>query len=77
MVAFGEHGDTVDVGVAERAGEGVGVKTDADVRDIGAGVEIEVMVRRGNSSQRTPSAEAMSYSAPSHLTTAPMALGPR
>jgi hypothetical protein len=42
MVAFGEHGDAVDVGVAERTGEGVGVETDTHVRDIGAGVEIEV-----------------------------------
>ena len=42
MVAFGEHGDAVDVGVPERTGEGVGVETDAYVRDIGAGVKIEV-----------------------------------
>jgi hypothetical protein len=42
VVALGEEGDGVDMGVDEGLGERVGIEGDADVVDSGAVVEVEV-----------------------------------
>ena len=53
VVALGEAGDAVDVGVAHGEREGAGVEVARDVGDVGAGVEVKVDLA-GTDARRAP-----------------------